>query len=133
MKIARFADRTAEFWIAMGPFFASSSVRKDMPYLVDRSGYNWFVATSDTGVVQGFVALDVTAKGASVHGLYVVPEFRSQKIAETLLKGAIKSARADKALPVKATVSPESLALFTKLDFEPVGAAGKFTKVALGS
>ena len=125
MKITKYAERPAEFWALMGPFFAQRKYRREMPYLVDDEGYVWFLAL-DGDTLLGFAAVHAMKDHAVVSGLYVREDRRGNGIAKKLISACLKWSFGEKILKVKTTASPDSRPVFEKMGFSETGQKGKY-------
>lgn len=97
-NIVRFGEghRTADFWVAMGPFFANKEIRKDLPNLTDNDRVVWFLVMSKPSypnieeTVLAFASVEVDAKGVGhLRNLYVVPSYRNEGYASALMDARI--------------------------------------------
>ena len=115
--VAVYEDRPKQFWQDMGPFFGSKSVRKEMPYLVDDTGYVWFLV-SVHGKVLGFASCHIDKKHVGhLHGLYVVPELRKNGVASQLVKSRIGYLMSKNILLARTTVNDKSAPLLERHGF----------------
>ena len=77
-------DQNDEFWIMMGPFFGSRSVRKELPYIMNQPGQTWFVICENKTVI-GFVSGLLRKDYWYLDNIYVIPEYRHQNLLSRLI------------------------------------------------
>lgn len=133
MRLTTYVDRPARFWAALGPFFASRAVRRELPYLSDEPGAAWIVATEGSAVI-GFAAAKLNGTAGLIHGLYVTPEHREQGVAAELVGAALTHLRALGAATVCTTANVNSVAVFRRHGFLDVRSKGGYQimEAALG-
>lgn len=68
----------------MGPFFASRSVRKELPYIMNQAGQTWFVMRDNNAVI-GFVSGLLKKECWYLDNIYVIPEQRERKVMARLI------------------------------------------------
>lgn len=127
MTFEMFRNRPARFWIAMGPFFASREVRKEMPYLMDHDGDTWWIAWNRKEVA-GFMALRVEPQGKAVtHGLFVLPKFRRQSIASKLVGAGVLLSIHEGCRFIESTCTEASKSVYANHGFKAHRARGQYT------
>jgi RimJ/RimL family protein N-acetyltransferase len=131
MNIVTYHNRPSEFWALLGPYFARSEYRREMPYLKDDDGYVWFVVM-DGGKLAGFASLHVDRRGGHLHGLYVVPDYRSQDIATRLVQARLDYLRElGNVHIVNVAGNPKSTPLLQKFGFRPQKQRGQYTMMEM--
>lgn len=95
VKVYLPGERDSAFWVAMGPMFASSVVRRSLQTIHDDPTTDtWFVSSDKGGQVIGFACLRVIRPGdAELCHCYVTPDQREQGVAEELTSERINHAR----------------------------------------
>lgn len=129
MTMTIYENRPAKFWVAVGPYFASRAVRREMPYLQDDEGYVWFVLTEGKRTI-GFASCHVDKSGnGHLHGLYVVPEHRENGVAQRLVKERLEWLQARGVKLVKTTVNEKSAPVLASCGFVDKGPSGSYRKM----
>lgn len=126
-------ERTVDFWVAMGPCFASETIRRDLPTLHDEIENDvWFVAF-DKGAVVSFSCLRFSKRGdvATFAHHWADPSVRGQGIAEVMFDARIEAAKEAGARKIRSVVHRDSLEAFVRAGFVPTIERAKFTTVEL--
>lgn len=134
MRLSIYTDRPPEFWLSMGPFFASRAVRREMPYLVDEPDYVWFVIR-EPREISGFAACHIDKHGVGhLSHLYVKPERRANGVAARLIQERLDWLRKQGVKRASTTASSLSKPQLEKHGFQPVKERGSYTvmEVELG-
>jgi RimJ/RimL family protein N-acetyltransferase len=127
MQIDIYHDRPPEFWALLGPYFARTEYRREMPYLVDDDGYVWF-AVQDDETLAGFASLHVDRRGGHLHGLYVAPVYRGQDVATRLVQARLDYLRELGNVHIaNVTVNEQSKPLLVQFGFRPQKQRGQYT------
>ena len=73
-----------EFYCNMGKFFASRSVRKELPYLSNSDATTWVVISENEDIIA-FSAFEVFKSKIELKHAYVLPEHRNKGIYEQMI------------------------------------------------
>lgn len=118
LRLKIYRDRPAEFWVAMGPFFASGRVRREMPYLRDEPDRAWIVASDERGVA-GFAAMaEIGDRTAELSALWIRPDLRGVAgVGARLLDTQIRYVASIGCARARATANHRSRPLFARAGF----------------
>ncbi len=75
----------SEFYSHMGKYFAERKYRKEMPYLINDSDYNWVLYFKNNGELVAFYHYKFKKDIVELGGLYVVEEYRCQGLAKRIM------------------------------------------------
>lgn len=89
MRIYEQKDQIDEFWIKMGPFFASKTIRRELPYIMNQPGQTWFVMFENQAVI-GFVSGLERKDVWYLDNIFVLPEYRHQNLMPELIQQFMK-------------------------------------------
>ncbi len=133
MKIAEFEhnDENALFWARMGPFFASSKVRKAVGgFMTSGPAFTWWVAFDDDNHVMGFVAAKRERGGSQVYltYAYTLPEHRGKGVYTALFAARMKAISAWEGVKrIHAICSASSVPMMLANGFQECGKRGQFS------
>lgn len=77
MDIKMFENRSDEYWLLMGKFFASKEVKKELPYMYDEPKKVWFIMV-DNNIVIGFCSLMESKNKIIMGNGYIIPSNRNK-------------------------------------------------------
>lgn len=111
----------------MGRYFASLDIAKEL----ERQVYNkdnsvWYISTYKN-TIMGFASVFDHGKSYFIDNLYVLPEFRNDRIAHEIVEEIVNDF-ADKPIRFVAN-NPYALKIFYSLGFVEVGTNGKYKKL----
>lgn len=114
----------AEFYIKLGPFFTSRSIRKEFDNypLSNEDDWFWYIA-EEAGHVIGFIAIEPFKATYRISASYVVPEKRRQGIYRCLLD-FLANDRDNYNKPLTAAVRQNQRHLFEEFGFVPIKSKG---------
>lgn len=126
-------ERTADFWVAMGPCFASEVIRRDLPTLHDEADNDvWFLAYQKSALVS-FACLRFNKRGdvATLAHHWADESVRGKGIAEAMFDARVELAKEAGAKKLRSVVHNESLDAFLRAGFEVLVERAKFTTVEM--
>jgi len=128
-KIVKMEHGESGFWDALGPFFASRDVRKELGIAMSSDeNYVWFVALSGDNKVAGFAALECKGSRADCHHLYIVPEFRNRLLFPALFKTREKYAWGKGIRRIIVVSNPATSHWMPNLGYTEKSKRGKYTR-----
>ena len=126
-------ERPSEFWLAMGPYFASEKVHKALPTLHDEPRNDvWFLGVVN-GQLESFSCLRFTARGDSAtlaHHWANEPK-RDAGIAALMLDVRIDYARDAGVKSLRSVVHNDSVPAFRRRGFVPTIERAHFTTMEI--
>ncbi|MDR2626270.1 MAG: GNAT family N-acetyltransferase [Zoogloeaceae bacterium] len=118
--------RDDRFWISMGPLFFDKNIKKQLPFLTEDLGKNWFIAF-DGDVVIGFASVDVKKNGVAMIGSAWVSESKRKRGTYRALTDARLALASEKgAKLVRAVCTTASSSALMKRGFAEVNQRGKY-------
>lgn len=122
MKIEKWTHKKWEFWNALGPFFASASVRRELGAPMNSDDDTVWLIAFEGKTVIGFAAV----RGGEIHHEWLDEDHRTKANWMKLLKEV-------RAAGGTAVTASESLKGYYKaLGFEEAGQRGKYTRMTHG-
>lgn len=126
-------ERTVDFWVAMGPMFASEAIRRDLPTLHDEIDSDvWFLAF-EKGALVSFSCLRFNKKGdtATLAHHWADTSVRGQGIAEAMFEARIEAAREAGVTRLRSVVHKDSVAAFERAGFVATVERAKFVTMEM--
>lgn len=79
-----------DFWVTLGPIFASRSVRKDLDgyALSNEDNWTWILAKHENDLV-GFISIEPKKNKAHINSMWVRADSRGKGVCRELLKRAL--------------------------------------------
>jgi hypothetical protein len=128
VTIRIFDTRPPAFWVAMGPLFASASVRRELPYLRDEIGRIWVVAFDIVEVVAGFAAMAIRDDLGTLSSLWVRRDLRGTSgVAAELLDVRLRYLASVGVRTVEVTANGLSRPRLQRAGFIAQGVRGQYT------
>lgn len=124
-------DQDAAFWSAMGPFFTSRQVVKELEGpMYNDDNYTWIIAYDKSGKIAGFTSLNATRIGNGIvecTAAYVVAEHRRKGLYRELFRQREMLGFTLGATELRGVANPLSRNVFIAEGWEVVRMAGKWT------
>lgn len=127
IELKNYSQHTEDFWLLMGPIFASRAFVKEMggwQFYAEDNDF-WVVAT-EGGNVVGFGALYARKGHQVLDNLFVLPEFRQKGVSKKILTALLRGATGTVKL---ITSNANQVSVFKSEGFVETGTRGSYTKM----
>ena len=127
IRVFKSNNQDERFYALMGKHFASLDIAKELErQIYNKPNSTWYLSTV-RGMVMGFAAVFENNKHYFLDNLYVLPEFRGDRVASEIVQAIVEDFP-DK--PIKCVANnPYALNIFYSLGFDEVGRNGKYKKL----
>lgn len=105
--------------------FSSPWSKKDLSAQIDNETSHFLVAVDENNKAVGYMGLQIFSGEGYVTNVAVLPQYRKQGIAESLIKEQLKNKMDFITLEVRKSNNP-AINLYSKMGFENVGVRPKF-------
>lgn len=132
--ITHYHHDDAGLWSAIGKYFASAELRKELGGpMSSNDNYHWFVS-SHKGEINGFAALEIKKSGVWFRHSYVFESSRNNGVYGELLKARMNFCQqqgVDIVPMITCVATGDSLPSLQKIGFKVISERGKYTTLRL--